>query len=119
MSQQYVSLLTSIEIMSESPFCDFEQMAVMMGTYYAMDRMSRMKGEGKQRNPCQGKKCNIRTKKCKNFSAELKSQSFLAGGRGGLIVNTASAAGLVFNQVGNEFNLSICTPALAQTDSIK
>ena len=44
---------------------------------------------------------------------------FFAGGRGGLIVNTASAAGLVFNQVGNEFNLSICTPALAQTDSIK
>ena len=47
MSQQYVSLLTSIEIMSESPFCGFEQMAVMMGTYYAMDRMSKMKGEKK------------------------------------------------------------------------
>ena len=49
----------------------------------------------------------------------LRVNHFLAGGRGGLIVNTASAAGLVFNQVGNEFNLSICTPALAQTDSIK
>ena len=49
----------------------------------------------------------------------LRVNHFLAGGRGGLIVNTASAAGLVFNQVGNEFNLSICTPALAQTDTIK
>merc|ERR1711990_706660 len=43
---------------------DIDIMAVMMGTYYAMERMSRMKG-----------------------------------GRGGLIVNTASAAGLVFNQI--------------------
>jgi len=43
---------------------DIDIMAVMMGTYYAMDRMSKMKG-----------------------------------GRGGLIVNTASAAGLVFNQI--------------------
>merc|ERR1711990_201488 len=43
---------------------DIDIMVVMMGTYYAMERMSRMKG-----------------------------------GRGGLIVNTASAAGLVFNQI--------------------
>ena len=36
-----------------------------------------------------------------NFSAELKSELYSGtGGRGGLIVNTASAAGLVFNQVG-------------------
>jgi len=43
---------------------DIDIMAVMMGTYYAMDRMSKTKG-----------------------------------GRGGLIVNTASVAGLVFNQI--------------------
>jgi len=43
---------------------DIDIMAVMQGTYYAMDRMSKMNG-----------------------------------GRGGLIVNTASAAGLVFNQI--------------------
>ena len=54
-----------------------------------------------------------------NFKFLIRVNHFLAGGRGGLIVNTASAAGLVFNQVGKEFNLSICTPALAQTDSIK
>merc|ERR1719391_1536314 len=43
---------------------DIDIMAVMQGTYYAMDRMSKMNG-----------------------------------GRGGMIVNTASAAGLVFNQI--------------------
>ena len=63
-------------IMSESLFCDFEQMAVMMGTYYAMDRMSRMKGEGKQRNPCRGKRYNILATKCQHFSAELKSEPY-------------------------------------------
>ena len=76
-------------------------MAVMMGTYYAMDRMSRMKGEGKQRNPCQGKKCNIWAKNVNISVLKSRVNHFLAGGRGGLIVNTASAAGLVFNQVGN------------------
>jgi len=45
---------------------DIDIMAVMAGTYYAMDRMSKAKG-----------------------------------GRGGLIVNTASAAGLIFNQVND------------------
>ena len=87
--------------MIESLFCDIEQMAVMMGTYYAMDRMSRMKGEGKQTNPCQGKRCIIWAQKDVNISAlNSRVNHFLAGGRGGLIVNTASAAGLVFNQVG-------------------
>ena len=36
-----------------------------------------------------------------NFKFLIRVNHFLAGGRGGLIVNTASAAGLVFNQVGN------------------
>ena len=63
-------------------------MAVMMGTYYAMDRMSKMKGEKKNN------KKDI-------FKLSGKSIEQLEGGRGGLIVNTASAAGLVFNQVGH------------------
>ena len=40
------------------------------------------------------------TKYIFKLSGKSIEQPFLEGGRGGLIVNTASAAGLVFNQVG-------------------
>ena len=54
----------------------------------------------------------VRENQCKpkaeKFS-EIKRENatFLSGGRGGLIVNTASAAGLVFNQVSDIFSSSI------------
>ena len=77
-------------------------MAVMMGTYYAMDRMSKMKGEKKmesERNYILDTS-NIRTTNdTRMYVREDLRWLSTSGGRGGLIVNTASAAGLVFNQV--------------------
>ena len=76
-------------------------MAVMMGTYYAMDRMSKMKGEknGKWKQLHIEHKQHSQTNGIRKYVREDLMWLSTSGGRGGLIVNTASAAGLVFNQV--------------------
>ena len=73
----------------------------MMGTYYAMDRMSKMKGEknGKWKQLHFEHKQHSQTNGIRKYVREDLISLSTSGGRGGLIVNTASAAGLVFNQV--------------------